>query len=126
MASIIDTTSDVNNTLLSRREITCDFAGLGGKLRRIDAVDMVSKKYGLDGKTVIPMRLQNHVGRPAITGLFYIYEDEALARKHIKPAIFTRLEKSKAAAAEAAAAASSDGGGDADKNDSGDQEKVTS
>lgn len=115
--SIVDKVSDASNALLSRREITCNFAGLGGRLSRLDAVEMVSKEYGLDGKTVIPMRLRNHVGRPAITGLFYVYDDESLARKHVNPTIFARLEKSrakKAEEAEAAAAenASSEGGGE--------------
>ncbi len=123
--SIVDKVSDASNALLSRREITCDFAGLGGKLSRLDAVEMVSKEYGLDGKTVIPMRLRNHVGRPAITGLFYVYDDESLARKHINPTIFARLEKSRAKKAEkeeAAAAQNSDGdGGNAEPEASADE-----
>ena len=105
--SVVDKVSDASNALLSRREITCDFAGLGGKLSRLDAVEMVSKEYGLDGKTVIPMRLRNHVGRPTITGLFYVYDDESLARKHVNPTIFARLEKSRAKKAEEEAAAGS-------------------
>ncbi len=96
--SVVSTVADVGNPLLSRREITCDFAGLGGKLRRLEAVEIVSKEYGLDGKTVIPMKLKNHVGRPTITGLFYVYDDEALARKHVNPTILSRLEKSRAGA----------------------------
>ena len=105
--SVVDKVSDANNALLSRREITCDFAGLGGKLSRLDAVEMVSREYGLDGKTIIPMRLRNHVGRPSITGLFYVYDDESLARKHVNPTIFARLEKSRAKKAEEEAAAGS-------------------
>lgn len=124
MSSIIGATSDINNTLLSRREITCDFAGLGGKLGRLDAIKMVSKEYGLEDKTVIPMRLKNHVGRTTITGLFYVYEDEVLARKHIDPIIFTRLEKSKAKAEEAANAAVAETTSDTDaKKEEKEQEK---
>ena len=37
--SLIQTVSDVNNAFLSRRELTCDFAGLGGKLKTMEAVD---------------------------------------------------------------------------------------
>jgi len=47
------------------------------------------------------MRLQTHVGKPLVTGTFYVYEDEVLAKKHINPVIFERLEKSKAKLAEA-------------------------
>ena len=102
--SIIETIADVDNTFLSRRELTCNFAGLGGKLKKLEAVDMITKEFKLDGKVVIPMRLKTHVGQPTITGTFYVYEDEALAKKHVNPTIFSRLEKSKAKDAEAEAA----------------------
>jgi hypothetical protein len=39
--------------------------------------------------------LKNHTGMPKITGTFYVYDDEKLAKEHVNPAIFTRLEKSK-------------------------------
>ena len=99
--SLIQTLSDVNNTFLSRRELTCDFPGLSGKLKSMEAVDMVTKEFKLDGKVVIPMRLKTHVGMLKVTGTFYVYEDEGLAKKHINPTIFSRLEKIKAKIAEA-------------------------
>ena len=99
--SLIQTLSDVNNTFLSRRELTCDFAGLGGKLKTLEAVDMITKEFKLDGKIVIPMRLKTNVGMLNVTGTFYVYDDEALAKKHINPTIFSRLEKTKAKIAEA-------------------------
>ena len=105
--SIIETITDVNNTFLSRRELTCNFAGLAGKLEKLQAVDMVTKEFSLDGKVVIPMRLRTHVGKPTVTGTFYVYEDEGLAKKHINPTIFSRLEKTKAKLAEKEAAADS-------------------
>ena len=97
--------TDVDNGFLSRRELTCNFAGLGGKLKTLEAVDMVTKEFKLDGKFVIPMRLKTHVGKPLVTGTFYVYEDEGLAKKHVNPTIFSRIEKSKAKIAEAEAAA---------------------
>jgi ribosomal protein S24E len=99
--SIIQTLSDVNNTFLSRRELTCNFAGVGGKLKTMEATDMVTKEFKLDGKVVIPMRLKTHVGMSKVTGIFYVYDDEGLAKKHINPTIFSRLEKTKAKIAEA-------------------------
>ena len=101
--SIIETLTDVDNTFLSRRELTCNFAGLAGKLKKLEAVDMITKEFKLDGKVVIPMRLQTHVGKPIVTGTFFVYEDEGLAKKHVNPTIFSRLEKSKAKLAEAEA-----------------------
>ncbi|MBA4718123.1 MAG: hypothetical protein HRO68_03090 [Nitrosopumilus sp.] len=99
--SIIEAITDVDNTFLSRREITCNFTGLGGKLKKMEAVEMVTKKFKLDGKVVIPMGLKNHVGKPLITGIFYVYDDEGLTKKQINPTIFSRLEKTKAKLAEA-------------------------
>jgi len=93
---MIETVNDVNNSFLSRREITCTFAGIGGKLKKLDAVDMVKKQFKLDGKIVIPISMKNQTGRPSITGTFYVYDDEKLAKRHINPVIFTRLEKAKA------------------------------
>ena len=93
--SLIETVSDVKNTFLSRRELTCNFAGLGGKLKKLEAIEMISKEFKLDGKIVIPIRLDNHVGKPMITGTFYVYDDEELAKKHVNPAIFSRLDKAK-------------------------------
>ncbi len=103
--SIIETITDVNNVFLSRRELTCNFAGLAGKLKSLEATDMITKEFKLDGKVVIPMRLRTQVGKSLITGTFYVYDDEVLAKKHINPTIFARLEKTKAKIAEADAAA---------------------
>jgi len=99
--SIIETITDVDNTFLSRRELTCNFAGLGGKLKKLEAVEMITKEFKLDGKVVIPMGLKNHVGKPLITGTFYVYDDEGLAKRQVNPTIFSRLEKTKAKLAEA-------------------------
>ena len=99
--SIIETITDVDNTFLSRRELTCNFTGLGGKLKKMEAVEMITKKFKLDGKVVIPMGLKNHIGKPLITGTFYVYDDEGLAKRQINPTIFSRLEKTKAKLAEA-------------------------
>ena len=93
--SMIETLSDENNSFLSRREIVCDIKGLGGKLKKLEAVEMITKEFKLDGKIVIPIKLQNHTGQPKITGIFYVYDDEKLAREHVSPVIFDRLDKAK-------------------------------
>ena len=93
--SMIETLSDEKNSFLSRREIICDFKGLGGKLKKLEAVEMITKEFKLDGKIVIPMKLQNRTGQPKITGIFYVYDDEKLAREHVSPIIFDRLDKAK-------------------------------
>jgi ribosomal protein S24E len=93
--SMIETKRDVENKLLSRREITCTFKGLGGRLKKLEAVDMITKQFKLDGKVIVPIMLKNETGRPMVSGTFYVYDDEKLARQHVKPAIFKRLEKAK-------------------------------
>jgi ribosomal protein S24E len=93
--SMIETVNDVNNTFLSRREITCTFAGVGGKLKKLEAIEMITKKFNLSGKMVIPIKMKNHTGRAVITGTFYVYDDEKLAKAQINPVIFERLEKAK-------------------------------
>jgi ribosomal protein S24E len=92
---MIEILSDENNSFLSRREIICDFKALGGKLKKLEAVEMITKELKLVGKIVIPIKLQNHTGQPKITGIFYVYDDEKLAREHVDPAIFARLDKAK-------------------------------
>ncbi len=103
--SMIQTIKDENNALLSRREIVCSFKGLGGKLKKSEAVDIVTKEFSLNEKVVIPIRLKNETGMTNITGTFFVYEDEKLAREHINPTIFRRLDKVKAAEEEAKKAA---------------------
>src|SRR3989344_3432888 len=66
------------------------------KLKKLDAVDMVKKQFKLDGKVIIPISMKNQTGRPSITGTFYVYDDENLAKRQINPVIFKRLEKAKA------------------------------
>ena len=100
--SMIETLSDENNSFLSRREIICDFKALGGKLKKLEAIEMVTKEFKLDGKIVIPIKLQNHTGQPKITGTFYVYDDEKLAKEHVNPVIFERLDKAKNAGKEKA------------------------
>ena len=93
--SMIEVTRDVKNPLLSRREITCTFRGLSGRLKKLEAVDMISKQFSFEGKIVVPVLLKNATGKPLVSGTFYVYEDEKLARQHLKAAIFKRLDKAK-------------------------------
>ena len=102
--SMIETVSDVENSFLSRREITCNFQGLGGKLKRKEAIEMITKEFNLSNKTVIAINMKNQTGRPNVTGMFYVYENEELAKKQVNPTIFERLERQAKKDAEAAPA----------------------
>jgi ribosomal protein S24E len=97
--SMIETVNDVNNTFLSRREITCNFKGIGGKLKKLEAAEMISKQFKLEGKVIIPIFMETHSGKPDVLGTFYVYDNEELAKKQVNSTIFKRLEKAKGAAA---------------------------
>ncbi len=114
----IKTLSDVKNEFLARRELVCDFEDASGRIKRAEAIEAVSKEHGLDGKLVIPVRLQNHVGRTHTTGTFFVYDDETVAKAHIDHSIMERIEKSKAAGKGAA-----DDQGDGKADASGGEEK---
>ena len=101
---LVEKVSESDNRFLSRKEVVCGFAGLGGRLGRLEAAEMVSKELGFEGKTVIPVRLSTRVGMPHATGTFYVYEDAELAKRHVGPTILSRIERSRAAAKEAAGA----------------------
>ncbi len=73
--SMIETVSDVENSFLSRREITCNFQGLGGKLKRKEAVEMITKEFNLsnnkfDVEVDLPLK-----GNWNVTGNFKIGSD---------------------------------------------------
>ena len=102
--SMIETVSDVENSFLSRREITCNFQGLGGKLKRKEAIEMITKEFNLSNKTVIAINMKNQTGRPNVTGMFYVYDSEELAKKQVNPTIFERLERQAKKDAEASPA----------------------
>ena len=91
--SMIETVNDVENSFLSRREITCNFQGLGGKLKKNEAVEMITKEFNLAEKTVIAINLKNQTGKPNVTGMFYVYDNEELARKQVNPTIFEIFER---------------------------------
>jgi len=101
--SMIEIVNDKTNSFLDRREITCSFKAVGGKLKQSEAVDMITKECKLDGKTVIAIDMKNQTGKPNISAKFYVFDDEKLARRQINPVIFERLDRKKAKAEEAKA-----------------------
>ena len=43
--SMIEIVNDKTNSFLDRREITCNFKAVGGKLKQNEAVDMIKKEF---------------------------------------------------------------------------------
>ncbi len=89
--SDIVTLEDRPNALLRRREVRCLFRGKAGKLSRNDAVSLVTQQLKLDKKFVIPVTLKCETGKADVKGIFYVYEDEGLAKKHLPKYVFLRL-----------------------------------
>ena len=106
--SMIEIVNDKTNSFLDRREITCNFKAVGGKLKQNEADDMIKKEFKLDGKTVVAVSMKNQTGRPNISATFYVFDDEKLARRQINPVIFERLDRKKAKSDEAKAEAPAD------------------
>ena len=102
MVEILD---DKTNSFLDRREITCKFNAVGGKLKQEEAVDMITKECKLNGKTVLAMNMKNQTGRPNIIATFYVYDDEKDAKRQVNPVIFERLDRKKSKAEEVKAEA---------------------
>lgn len=100
--------SDAENKLLERREIKTLFKGLSGKLTRSNAVETVSSTLKVNTKQVHVVNLMPSAGSRNIKGFFYVYRDEAAARKHLPNYLFLRVlpkeERQKAAAAKKAKA----------------------
>lgn len=82
---------DVNNVLLNRREVSCIFKDMGGKLTRADAIKMLKEELNID-KIVLPIKLSCESGKRDVKALFYIYDDESTAKKYLPEYIFKRLE----------------------------------
>lgn len=104
--STIVTLEDKPNGILRRREVKCLFKGVAGKLTRKEAAEMLAKELKLDKKFVIPVSLMCKTGTNDINCIFYVYDDENLAKQHLPKYIFIRMltkeERKKAKEAEKA------------------------
>lgn len=82
---------NIENKLLGRREVEALFPGTGGALKRADAVDQVAKQLKVDIKKVFPIYLKSKAGTQDILCLFYIYDDEVRAKKHLPNYMLSRM-----------------------------------
>ena len=80
----------VENPLLERTEISALFDSKSGSLTRKEAIDLISKKARIDSSTVYAIKLSNSSGSTRIIGLFYIYNEEFLAKKYLPTYIIKR------------------------------------
>jgi len=80
-----------SNPLLNRIEVKCIIKEVNGMLKRADAAKMVAERLNYGNKFVIPISLKGESGKRDIKGLFYIYDDESIARAQLPKYIIARL-----------------------------------
>jgi len=72
-----------DNTLLGRREIRSVFKNAAGRVKRVDAVDMVAKQLNVDRKAIIPINMKCETGKSDIYATMYIYNSDEDAKKQL-------------------------------------------
>ena len=77
------TLEDRRNSLLNRREVKALFRGAAGKIRRTEAAEKIASQLNVDKKHVIPVNLRCQTGMTDVQAIFYIYDDEKDAAKHL-------------------------------------------
>ena len=74
---------DHNNTLLNRREIKSVLKNSAGKVKRVDAADMIAKQLNIDRNVIIPISMKCETGKSDTYATMYIYNDEDEAKKQL-------------------------------------------
>lgn len=72
-----------NNALLNRREIKTLLKNSAGKIRRVDAADIIAKQLNVDRKLTIPINMKCETGKSDIHATMYIYNNEEDIKKHL-------------------------------------------
>ena len=71
------------NALLNRREVKTLFKNSAGKIKRIDAADMIAKQLNADRNLTIPINMKCETGKSDIYATMYIYDNEEEVKKHL-------------------------------------------
>lgn len=74
---------DRRNSLLNRREVKALLRGAAGKIKRTEAAEKIAAQLSVDKKHVIPINLACETGMTDVHALFYVYEDDKIATKHL-------------------------------------------
>lgn len=82
-AQDVVTVEDRKNSLLNRREVRALFRGAAGKIKRTEAVEKMASQLSVDKKQIIPINLVCETGMTDVHALFYVYDDEKAAAKHL-------------------------------------------
>lgn len=86
--------NEQENKFLSRREVSVKFKDIKGTLTRADAAATVAQRLNIDRAKVFPISIHFEAGVDSAEGLFYVYDNPELAKKHIpKYLMFRSLPK---------------------------------
>ncbi len=72
-----------NNALLNRREIKTLLKNSAGKIKRVDAADIVAKQLNVERNLTIPINMKCETGKSDIYATMYIYNNEEDVKKHL-------------------------------------------
>lgn len=72
-----------NNALLNRREIKTLLKNSAGKIKRVEAADIIAKQLNVDRNLTIPINMKCHTGKSDIYATMYIYNNEEDVKKHL-------------------------------------------
>lgn len=72
-----------NNALLNRREIKSLLKNSAGKIKRVEAADIIAKQLNVDRNLTIPINMKCETGKSDIHATMYIYNNEEDVKKHL-------------------------------------------
>ena len=72
-----------NNALLNRREIKTLLRNSAGKVKRVDAANIIAKQLNVDRNLIIPINMKCETGKSDIYATMYIYNNEEDVKKHL-------------------------------------------
>lgn len=88
---VLQILQDERNEFLGRREVRCLFKAIAGSLTREEAVKMVAEKLKVHQEKVIPISLLGMTGTRDVEALFYVYDVEEDAKRHLSPHLWARM-----------------------------------
>ena len=72
-----------NNALLNRREIKTLLRNSAGKIKRVEAADIIAKQLNVDRNLTIPINMKCETGKSDIYATMYIYNNEEEKKKSL-------------------------------------------
>ena len=72
-----------NNALLNKREIKSLLKNSAGKIKRVEAADIIAKQLNVDRNLTIPINMKCETGKSDIYATMYIYNNEEDVKKHL-------------------------------------------